>query len=207
MLMKIHDVAQGEAEWAILRLGKVTASECDQILTPELKERTGEMPKTYLAKKVAEAWRGQPLPGFTAFATEQGQMLEDEARSWYAFAFDSEKIKNVGFIEHDDGRCGCSPDALLNDDSGLELKCPEPHTHVKYLLSGELPKDYACQVNFSLYVSGRPRWKFVSYRRKFPALIVTVERDESIMAKIQAALTKFYTAFDEAMARLKELNA
>lgn len=205
--MKIHNIPQGEAEWALLRLGKVTASEADNLLTPTLEPRKGEMPKTYLATKLAESWRGEPLPGFSSWATEQGQLLEDEARRWYAFEFDSERIQNVGFIEHDDGRCGCSPDALIGDDCGLELKCPEAHTHVKYLLAGELPKEYAPQVHFSLYVTGRPRWKFVSYRRKFPALVLTVERDERIIKVIETALRNFYMAFDASMADLKEMAA
>ena len=147
---KIHTVEQGAAEWLQLRVGKVTASELGNLVTPEFAARKGETPHTYLCSKLAEAWRGAALPGFSSHATEQGQILEDEARRWYAFAFDRERIQNVGFVEHDDGRCGCSPDALIDDDSGLELKCPEPTNHVRYLLAGELPKAYTAQVHMSI---------------------------------------------------------
>lgn len=203
--MKEYDCCQGEAEWATVRLGKVTASEADNLLTPEFKIRTGEMPKTYLARKLAEAVLQRPLEGFSSFETENGQLLEQEARSWFAFEFTGTKVRNVGFIEHDDGRCGCSPDALLDEDNGLELKAPQPTNHVKYLLDGTLPKDYAVQVHFSMYVTGRPKWTFVSYRRKFRPFVLTVKRDEEIMRKIGECLAAFYAEFDKAMLKLKAL--
>lgn len=200
--MKIHEIPQGEAAWLQLRVGKVTASEMGALLTPEFKLRTGEGPKTYLCTKVAEGFRNRPLPGFSAWATEQGQILEAEARAWYAFETD-DKLRNVGFCEHDNGRCGCSPDALVGDEGGLELKSPQPTNHVRYLLDGVLPKDYATQVHGSLYVTGRPWWRFVSYHRGFPAFILTVARDEAICAKIEDALSKFYMLYDAAMERLR----
>lgn len=200
--MKEHNVTQGEGDWLKVRLGKVTASEAGAILTPEFKARTGEGVQTYLCQKLAETWRGTPLPGFHSWETEQGQLLEDEARKWFAFATEH-KMRNVGFIEHDDGRCGCSPDALLDADGGLELKCPQDVNHVRYLIEGRLPKDYTVQVHFSMYVTGRKWWQFVSYRRKMPQFVIWVERDEEICGKIAEALKTFYTRFDAAMALLK----
>lgn len=204
--MKIHDCAQGELEWLKLRVGKVTASELDNLLSPTFEIRKGEMPKTYLYTKTAEAWRGQPLPGFSSHATEQGQMLEDEARKWFAFSTEHQ-VKNVGFVETDNGHFGCSPDALLDEDGGLELKCPEPTNHVRYLLDGTLPKDYACQVHGSMFATGRPWWKFVSYRRGFPAFVLRVERDEAICAKIAEVVAQFAGQLSDALAKLKQADA
>lgn len=202
--MKIHtDIEQGTAQWLALRAGKVTASEIDALLTPLFKIKEGEGPETYLDCKIGEAWTpGEVDPGFTSFATEQGQILEDEARKWYAFEF-NERLHDVGFCEHDDGRCGCSPDALIGEYGGLEIKCPARHTHVRYLRKQTLPKEYAAQVHMSLYVTGRKWWKFVSYRRRFPALVLTIERDEAICAKIHEALTGFYERFDAEMSKLR----
>lgn len=203
--MKIHEVTQGDIDWIKLRAGKVTASEAKELLTPLFATKTGDGVNTYLFKKVAEAYSGFAPDGFSSYETEQGQILEDEARQWFAFETEH-RVRNVGFIEHDNGRCGCSPDALLDDDGGLELKCPQQTNHVRYLLDGVLPKDYAVQVHFSLYVSGRAWWKFVSYRRKFPPFVLTVERDEAICEKIEAALNAFAARFDDAMLKLKGMK-
>lgn len=200
--MKIHNCAQGEIEWVRLRLGRPTASEFDNIMDRSFNPRTGDTPKTYMHKKLAEAWRNAPLPSAFTRDMEQGELLEMEAIRWFDMNHDYQ-IKRVGFCEHDNGRCGASPDALLGDVSGLELKCPAAHTHVKYLLDGKLPADYMGQVHGSLYVTGRPYWMFLSYHRGFPKLVVKVERDEKIIAKIDAALNGFYEAFDAAMAKLR----
>jgi hypothetical protein len=203
--VKIHLVTQGEREWSELRAGKVTASEADNLLTPEFKARTGETPKTYLYRKAAEAHTGLPVGQFSTFETEQGQLLEDEARRWFCFHRDDLRMKTVGLVTMDDRPCACSPDALLNDDGGLEIKAPQDTNHVRYLLEGILPKDYAVQVHFSMYVTGRAWWYFMSYRRGYPKFILKVNRDEEIIAKIDAAILAFSDQLSAALERLRSL--
>jgi YqaJ-like viral recombinase domain len=204
--MKIHSCIQKEVEWYKLRIGKVTASECSNLLTPKWKLRDGETPKTYLCEKLAEIWQGHPLPGFTAFATEQGNILEDEALPWFRWEYDQLRVHHAGFVESDDGLSGCSPDALIGDDGGLEIKCPQAQTHVKYLLNGTLPDDYVCQVHFSMYVTGRPWWMFLSYRRKFPQFVIKVPRDEAAIAAIDKAVKKFHADLSAAKATLQRTH-
>lgn len=201
--MIITDAVQGEKDWFLARAGIPTASEFDQIFTPTFELRSGEMPKTFLAKKIAEKMIG-PLPGFSAQATEFGNILEDEAVPWYRMEYNV-SVKTGLFILTDDKRAGCSPDGLISDQEGLEVKCPQAETHVKYLLNGVVPPAYVPQVHGSLYVTGFNRWTFLSYKRRFPPLVVTVERDEEIMTKIHEGLQKFYRSFDTAMERIKNL--
>lgn len=202
--MKIHaDIHQGSAEWLALRVGRVTASEAGNLLTPTFEIRKGEMPMTYLYSKLSEAYRGAPLPGFSSWESEQGQILEDEARKVFAFLHDGDRIYNVAFCEHEDGRSGCSPDALIGDHSGLELKAPQAVNHVRYLLEGRIPSAYAVQIHFSMFVTNRPEWTFFSYSRKFPPFILCVHRDEKICATIAEALDGFYSRYDSAMEKLK----
>jgi hypothetical protein len=197
---------QRSPEWFKARCGVVTASELDALVTPLWKVRTGEGPAKYLALKLAEKWRGEPLAAWAASgAMEQGSTLEEESRRWVEFDLGVE-IQTVGFITTDDGRLGCSPDGLIGDDCGAEIKCPLPQTHVAYLLAGGVPKDYAAQLQMAMYVTGFKRWMFVSYARRFPPLVLTVARDEDAMASIEAATTEFLERMDEGWARLIELN-
>lgn len=201
---KEYNCNQGEDDWVMARLGKVTASEMHNLLTPKLalkkdKEKVGK----YLYTKVAEAHRMQPLPSFSSFSMERGEDMERDARKWHKLRYPQDTLRTVGFIEHDDARCGCSPDALINDDGGLELKCPQPPNHVRYLDEGILPDDYAPQVHMSMYVTGRPWWRFMSYHPGFPKFVLTVERDEAVCATIEQALADFYARFDAVIAKLK----
>jgi len=201
----IHPAEQGSAAWLEARAGIVTASELDNLVTPLFEPRTGEMVNTYLATKLAERWLQGPLPGFSSFATEQGTLLEDEARPWYELEHNT-TVQRVGLCIADNGRVGCSPDGLIGEDEGLEIKCPQPTAHVKYLLAGTLPKQYAAQVHGSMLVTGRPWWVFLSYRRGFPAFVLRVRRNDVFCAKLQTAIDAFLATYDEAWEKLCDRN-
>ncbi len=213
--MKIHDCQQGTLEWTKLHFGIPTASGLDNLLTPEFELRKGEMPKTYVYKKVAEKLQGRPLIDLSAssFMLEQGMIIEEEARPWYSLEYDK-KIKQVGFITTDDGRFGCSPDGLIEErvgvyapeGCGIEIKSPAAHTHVKYLVNGVLPKEYVAQVYGSMFATGFKKWIFVSYRRGFPALVLEIYRDEKAMSAIALAINHFHAEFCTATARISNIT-
>ncbi len=204
--MKIHEIEQGHIDWFKLRMGIPTASELGNLLTPEFELRKGEMPKSFVYSKVAEAWTGRPLISTGNWNTEQGQLLESEAIPWYALEYDK-KIKQVGFITTDDGRFGCSPDGLiLNDECGLEIKSPAAHTHVKYLVNGVLPKEYVAQVYGSMFATGFKKWIFVSYRRGFPALVLEIQWNEKHERAIREAIVSFHAEFDRATERISNIT-
>lgn len=200
--MKQHLIAQGHIDWFKLRMGRVTASEMGNLLSPTFELRTGEMPKSYVYEKLAESWRGKPLIFTGSWATEQGEVRETEAIPFLALEKEWD-IREGGFIETDDGLAGCSPDGLVGDDLGIECKSPEPVNHVRYLVEGVLPKAYAVQVHASMYVTGYNRWLFYSYQRGFPPFILEVRRDEAIIAKIDEAVKKFHEQLADAREKIE----
>jgi hypothetical protein len=204
--MNIIDCKQGTPEWLAARLGKVTASEIGALVSPLGKVRTGDGPRTYLYKKLAEKILGVPGSDFTSFGMEQGVIVESEARAWFAFE-NNVSVREVGFCESDDGHIGFSPDGLIGEDGGIEIKSPQPAKHIEYLLNGVVPEDYVLQVQFSLYVSGRAWWKFLSYSRQFPALVVHVEPDAKLQAAIGTALEIFRCGFDASLTRITAMKS
>jgi hypothetical protein len=204
--MKILELKQGTPEWLDARLGLVTASELDALISPTWKIRQGDGVRTYLYRKIAEAWCCKPVNTFGSFATEQGQVLEPEARPYFELAYDCEVSTKAGFIVGDDGRCGCSPDGLIvGQDCGLEIKSPQETNAVRYAIEGVLPADYELQVHGSMYVTGFPRWHFLSYSRHLPKFHTVVERREDRCEIIKEALELFYAKFDAEWERLNNL--
>ncbi len=202
--MKIIKCLQGSSEWAQLRCGIPTASDFGNLVTPEGKIRTGQMPESYLMEKVAERIMGAPADSFTSQAMANGSVMESEALGFLEVAHGLVS-ERVGFCTTDDGKIGASPDALAGKDNGVELKCPEPHTAIKYLLDGGVPKQYIAQVQGCMFVTGRPRWTFISYARFVPPLIVHVERDEAYQAALQTALTRFVADLEAATERIRAM--
>jgi hypothetical protein len=205
--MKIVEVIQCSGDWFTARAGMPTASEFSNLITPGGKVKTGDSVDTYLFKKLAERWIGGPLPTtYSGGAIEQGTIKQDSAIPWYALTY-RRKVHTVGFITTDDGRVGCSPDGWFSEaEGGIEVKCPDLHTHVRYLLDGVLPEAYMPQVQGSMFVTGAPRWVFLSYCPKLPPLVLTIERDEKVMEAMRTALAAFLSRLDEGYARLVEIN-
>jgi len=199
---------QGSGAWFQARCGVLTASDFDEICTPEFTARTGDKPRNFLCRKVAEMKLNYSQdmmdPSAGTHAMEQGQLLEKIALPWFNFEFDA-NVGRVGFCVSDDGRIGCSPDGYA-DGYGLEIKSPLAHTHVRYLLDGVVPKDYRPQIHFSMYVTGLPAWYFISFNRSLPKLVIKVERDEEIQAKIKNIVTGYHLQLEAALEHLRNIQ-
>jgi len=76
-------------------------------------------------------------------------------------------------------------------------------THVKYLLDGKLPIDYFCQVQFSLYVTERASWWFMSHYPGIKPFMVEVYRDEKWISKMEIELTLFNDQLEDMVRQLK----
>jgi len=202
--VKIIDCQQGTLEWLEARTQCATASELDSLISPTLKIRTGDTPATYLYRKLAERWLGRPIQTYSGGAMEQGSILEAEALPWYELRHRC-SVKRVGFITTDDGSFGCSPDGML-DGHGMEIKCPQEHAHVRWLLGGVCPPDHYLQVQGGMFVTGFAEWVFVSYCRSFPPLVVRVPRDDEAQLVIGKAIAEFSERMRESWERLVEVN-
>lgn len=200
--MVILDVQQRTPEWHLARRGIPTASEFGRIITP----KTGKLSAGadgYIAELIDEIVRPDAERGFGGNRhTDRGNELEPEARDWYAFAVGL-PLREAGFCLSDCGRYGCSPDALVGDDGGCEIKAPDGPKHVTYLRAGELPDEYKPQVHGSLVVTGRAWWSFVSWCPPYRPLLVRVEPDD-YTASLAAALGQFCDRLAAAKAEFLE---
>lgn len=169
--MKIEDHKQGTVEWALSRVGRPTCSKYDKILTPKALKPA----KTnYRAELLAEYLLGQPVEWGSNAWTERGTEMEEEARRWYEFTQDAE-VQTVGFIARDDGKTGGSPDGLVGENGGLEIKCLEAVNHTMHLL--DEPPTYIGQVQGYLYLTDRAWWDILFFNPSLPSRIIRVEPD------------------------------
>lgn len=202
--MKIFKCVQYTPAWWEARRGIVTASAADRILTPTGKVSAQQ--DGYIAELIADIVDLSP----NAFsergrigtaAMEAGRQAEPKARNWYSMVRNV-NVQQVGFVLSDCGRFGGSPDGLVGEEGGLELKCPLLKTQAGYLMDGEvLPNDYKPQVHFHLIVTNRPWWDFMSYAEGLPPLLIRVTPDDYTV-KLAEALADFLRKYDAALAKL-----
>lgn len=205
--MIIVDVEQGSPEWWAARIGIPTASEFDKILTPA-KLEPSKSADGYMNKLIAEWYRGKPDETFQSEWMKRGNEFEEEARQWYGFTHDCNPLK-VGFCMLDSANIGCSPDALIMDDGGLEIKSVLSGTMVGYVMENRIPLEYKLQVIGSLLVTGREWWDFLVYHPDFkPLLIRTWRKDvQKELAALAEALNKFCIQLAERREQFKQRMA
>lgn len=195
--MKVHTCQQYSEDYWKVRRGIPSASCFDNIITPTGKP--SEQSHKYVCSLIAD--RLSPLYGqqeeYVSASMRNGTIMEPEARRYYEFEREM-KVEQVGFCITDDGRFGVSPDALVNKREGtLELKNPDPKTHVEWLLAGVLPPKHKPQVHGALIVTGCDWADFMSYSPGLPPLLVRVVADE-YTEQLRAALEVFWTRYQEA---------
>lgn len=202
--MQVIDCKQGTPEWHACRRGPIaTASRFGDILTPKTM-KLGAAARTYACELLAQELVPPHYwikPDFQSYAMLNGTNTEREARDYFTFETGLE-VQEVGFIKTDCGRFGASPDGLVGDDAGLELKCPLHTTQIKYLLDGALPDEYKAQVHGSMLITKRPRWFFMSYAPGLRPLLVEVRPDEYTQ-KLAEALEEFWTLLCEMRAKIQ----
>ena len=178
---------QGSPEWLASRLGRPSASMFSNLITTSGKPSSSA--KKYIAEMVAERLTGRSKPFYTNDHMERGNFLEPEAREAYEFITDLEVVE-TGFILHDSEEFGCSPDGLVANDGGLEVKCPSDGVHAGYLIDGKVPTKYYQQVQGCMWVTGRDWWDFMSYHPEMPHLLVRMERNEEFIEAMATEVNK-----------------
>jgi predicted phage-related endonuclease len=201
--MIISTVEQGTPEWLAERAGNVSASNFDKIITTKGEKTSGLTRKTYLYQLAGERISGIAEEGQKTEWMQRGTELEGAARDLYESLY-VEFVAQCGMVYLDDRKLiSCSPDGLIGDDGGLEIKCPKLSTHIGYLDGKKMPTTYIQQVQGSLMVTGRNYWKFMSYHPAIKPFVVTVERDEKYIAIMKEAVEEFNAEVEKLVERMR----
>ena len=199
--MQIHNFEQHSDDWYRIRLGKLTASHAATIKT------AGQGLETLCFDLAAERLTGIAKDNFQTPAMQQGNELEDNARTLFELQTGL-AVTQVGFVELDD-YIGCSPDGLIGEDAGLEIKCPQDNTFTRYLYDGKIKPEYFCQMQMNMLITNRPRWYYVVYNPHFNPSIVVKEvfTDGEYQEALAQGLAKGKARIQEILTTIGERGA
>lgn len=199
--MIIHPAKQRTPDWFQARVGVATASQFHRLITKTGKPSSSA--QGYLHELIAERYIGAELDGATTNWMERGQQLEDAAVAWYELITDAQTTE-VGLCFRDDKRVGCSPDRLIGEDGGLEIKVPKPAVHIGYLI-GDPAVEYKAQVQGCLWVCEREWWDLVSFNPVLPSAKVRCYRDEPYIATLSVIVEGFLGQLEIAKEKMDKL--
>jgi hypothetical protein len=208
--MIIHTMPQRSEEWFKVRLGKFTGTDLDKLM-PTPKQTVDDFNSAQIAiiyRVAAERMTGLAKGSdWGSVPKEWGIETEAEARIAYSFAT-GYAVEEVGFVEFDEW-FGVSPDGLVPDPlvpGGVELKCPNSDTHLRYLVKpDDLIADYGLQCEAAILATGRDWWDLVSFDPRFTdectqLVHVRIVRDSEKIDKIIARLAYAVTMVKRIMA-------
>lgn len=193
------DFEQGSPEWINARLALPTASQFHRILTPRTLKLSASS-ETYAHELLAEEMLGHPIDEQESQFMTRGSEMERDAVKFYEFTQEVETQK-VGFLLRDDGLVGCSPDRLVGDDGGLEIKCYAAANHVGAMLNAEEEKA-RCQIQGALWITGRAWWERLSYNPELPSVITHSVRDEKFIEALASAVNQFIEYLEQCREKL-----
>jgi len=182
---------QGTKEWRDARLGFVTASLIDKVMSKPPKKGDKETAgrRNYKAQLALEIFSGKSSKEdeFENWWMKRGRELEPDARSEYEMR-NGVMVQTCGFIAHPSiPRYGCSPDGLIGEDGMVQIKCLSRANHMDCLTSG-IPLDRLKQMICELSVTGRIWNDFGSYHPEFPGnakLLVKRLLRQNVLDKIE----------------------
>lgn len=149
---------------------------------------------------------------------EYGTSGETPARREYELRINDD-VATVGFVLHPTmDFVGASPDFLVGTDGMGEIKVPRLAKHMKWLAAGILPEEYLHQCMAGMNCCERSWCDFISYSppdpddeqrlylpRDLQMFRFRVERDDALIADMDAESVRFNDEVEEIVEKLKKL--
>ena len=198
---------QGSDEWHQKRLGIITASNVNTLLTGKGKPAKNATMRDYACKIAAERVFQYVGDTFQSFDMMRGHFEEELARDIYNDNY--EEVLKCGIIlrEINGVMVGASPDGIVGKDGGVEIKSRIPKFQVQTIISGEVPDEYMNQIQTTLMVSGRKWWDFVQYSNGMPMFVKRVLPDPARQDQIISAIAEFEAEVQNVVLAFEEKSA
>jgi hypothetical protein len=192
-----YDIEQNSEAWLKMKRGVLSASNICKVLTParlEISKTTG-----YLYEFCRQRVDDMPYGDFSTRHTDRGHIEESLALQVYEAKFGG--LKRCGFVENTKHgfKIGCSPDALVGDEGGVQVKSFTPNVQFGNIIEDKIENCHALQVQMELFVTERQWWDVIYQSSGTHQVVTRVYPDEAKQVKIKEACADFYSRVEIAM--------
>lgn len=188
--MKLHNVEQKSVEWFELRKKyPLTASYAQAI------GNQGKGLESLCWEKMAELYSSGEKEEFSTVHTERGNELEPQARALYELKTGN-TVEEVGFItdESISPVGGASPDGMVGEDGGIEIKCFNDTKFFKMIIENKRTGTFKIETQYEWQMQqqmlfGQRKWvDFVAYNPNFKQSLL-IQRVYPDLVKQQKIIT------------------
>ena len=205
------DIEQRSPEWIVRRLGFCGCSRLGDVLATGRSGAPSATRKNYMHELLCERLTGIHNESYTSKEMLWGVDNEPIARSCYE-ATRGVMVQEKGGMEHPDIPWWWgSPDGLIAEDGGIEIKCPNTSTHLETVMYGKIKTDYIYQMAGYVEIFKRDWWDFVSFDPRLPEnvslYVKRFTRDELPIDEVKDGVTKFLDELNALEAKVKALGS
>lgn len=159
-----------------------------------------------LARQLARQMLDIEEESFDSVDIDRGNALEDEAIQCFERTFFIQ-MERPEFMAHPDiDFFGGTPDAL-DEEFGIDIKCPNQKNHHDNLSEGMQLSNYEHQFQSYMSITGLKKWALVSYNPDFTEqtqlVVAWMDRDQEYIEKLLERITLFYPLVQEEVEKLK----
>lgn len=193
-------IEQRTPEWLAARCGRITGSNASKIVHRLKNGDYSSDRQSYMIQLLAERMTGSVSDNWVGKAAQRGVEMEPVAIAAY-------ETETGSFVESgywvDVGFWGCTPDAFVEEDGILSIKCPNTTTIVKQrFFETDIQPDYYWQVVAEMAATGRKWADIAVYDDRFARpedrlWIRRVERGEDEIARLLSEFEMFNRELDE----------
>jgi hypothetical protein len=186
------DIGQYSVEWDNVKCGVLSASKIEKIITPsKMKFAENDGCRDLVDNIACQRLLGKRSSEFLSYDMRRGLVEEETARDLYSKNY--APVKECGFITNNEWGflLGASPDGVVGEDGGIEVKSRYPRLQFGVIRSAKVPDEFRFQVQTTLLITKRPWWDFISYAGGMNMLTIRVEPDKSVQDPILEAATIF----------------
>lgn len=195
-------------EWLSLRAGRITGSDFHQYMGLAKKDELSDTAESNLYKKVLESL-GYSFESYRSSAMEDGNENEPLARADY-IAETFNDVHEVGFVDWEQMRAGCSPDGVMYGTDGqiekiIEIKCPTIKNYLK-MAKGKIPPLYTTQIQYNLLITGAKSCDFVVWHPDMRLSVQEINADANYQKDIMTVLEKLNARYDAILEEIQEFR-
>ena len=201
---------QGTDEWRQARCGSVGASDAPRVVR---RTKTGYSADrdSLMAEKVLERLTNTPFEKYKTQSMLQGTAREPEARLLYSMVRGVE-VMEAGLVSHLAVKGShASPDGYVSSGGLIEIKCPEPATHLDTLLGETISNDHIVQMQWQMACAVMPWCDYVSFNPDFPPAmqlwIKRVHRDPKFISELEREIAIFIRELEAKVNKLSRRYA
>lgn len=193
--------SQGSEEWLKLKLGVISASNVYKVVA----KKDSETRLTYLCDLVAQVCTGEQEEINSKYL-KWGNDNEAAARSSYEMLEDVKTVQ-VPFVFKDENfREGCSPDGLIENVRGAEIKCPYNATNfVKFFTQEKVKSEYEWQMQYQMRILECDTYDAVQYHPNMRANQIKVHQfkiDSEMQKKMDDCIPEFILDMDKLLEKI-----